>query len=85
MTIEEPLVVDIADMTGIRDDYQRYVISGVSDGLLHLRQEQLVILSHQIEGRYGDILIDQLPYVPAYKRSDLQHTPSKTFGGVFYD
>lgn len=35
-------------MTCIRDDDQRYVVTSVPDGLLHLRQEQLIILSYQI-------------------------------------
>ena len=48
MLIEESLIVNIADMTCIRDDDQRYVVTSVPDGLLHLRQEQLIILSYQI-------------------------------------
>ena len=60
MQIEKSFIIDIADMSCIWNNNQRHVIASVLDGLLHLRHEEFVVLSHQIESRYGNLFVEQV-------------------------
>ena len=45
MLVEKSLIVYFADISSIRNDNKRDIISTVLDGLLHLRKEEFAILS----------------------------------------
>ena len=46
--IEALLIIDIADMTRIREDVQRYIISAMRYNILDIAKEQRVVLTHNI-------------------------------------
>ena len=71
MLIEESLIVDIADMSCVRNDNQGHIVTAVLDGLLHLRMEEFVILSHQIESRYGNVFIEKFLDILAHTVTEL--------------
>ena len=80
MQIEESLIVDIADMSCIWNHDQRHVITSVLDGLLYLRQKELVVLTHQIESRNGNVtgIVRNLskPYFDASSCSVYHYNPA---------